>query len=75
MREFRKTHPLTGDARRKANARSYTHVLIRRGKIIRQPCKVCGELAQVHHPDYDDPRLVDWLCRAHHLELHAVQEQ
>lgn len=71
MREWRKTHPLSGEERRKDITRSYTHVLIKRGKLIRQPCRECGaEPAQAHHPDYSDPRTVIWLCPTHHRALH-----
>lgn len=70
MREWRKTHPLTPEQKRKDNARSYAGVYKRRGKIREQPCGVCGGKAQMHHPDYDRPLDVVWLCRVHHLELH-----
>ena len=70
MREWRKTHPLTGEALRRARVRAYTKVYVRRGKIPRQPCEVCGEQAEVHHTNYDTPFSIRWLCREHHLELH-----
>lgn len=74
MREWRKTHLLTPEQKKKDICRSYTHVLINRGKILRQPCEICGESAQVHHPDYNNPRLVKWLCRSHHMALHKKLE-
>jgi hypothetical protein len=44
---------------------------IRDGRLVHQPCEVCGELAaQAHHPDYTKPLDVQWLCRKHHLALH-----
>jgi len=44
---------------------------LRRGLITRQPCEVCGALqAEGHHPDYDRPMHVIWLCRAHHQAEH-----
>jgi hypothetical protein len=75
MREWRKTHPLTGEARKRMRARSYAHVYLRRGlieRIDRQPCIVCGAHAEMHHPDYGQPLWVVWLCRAHHGELHRL---
>lgn len=51
-------------------ARSQAGVYLRRGKITRQPCIVCGKRAEMHHPDYAKPRDVVWLCRAHHLAIH-----
>jgi len=71
MREWRKTHPLIGLARKKMNARAYANVYLRRGKIDRMACKVCGsDKSQMHHADYDKPLEVTWLCRKHHLEIH-----
>lgn len=71
MREWRKTHPQTEDEQRKSRTRAYTHVLIKRGHLTRQPCRDCGrEPAQAHHPDYDDPRTVIWLCPPHHRAEH-----
>jgi hypothetical protein len=36
-----------------------------------EPCEVCGDpAAEKHHPDYDRPLLVRWLCKVHHGELH-----
>src|SRR5262245_57418077 len=39
---------------------------LKRGKIKRQPCEVCGSTAQMHHDDYSRPLEVRWLCRPHH---------
>lgn len=74
MRRWRKTHPLTPGQRMKDNARSYAGVYLRRGKLTRRPCEVCGEAAQMHHEDYSKPLSVRWLCRAHHLELHHEEK-
>ena len=72
MRGHRPRHgELPDERRQKANCRSYTKVMIRRGQIKRLPCEVCGGRAESHHPDYSNPRLVVWLCRSHHLALHA----
>jgi len=71
MREWRKTHPLNELQREKMNTRSYTHVYVKREKIKKQPCLTCKEpKSEAHHPNYDEPLLVVWLCRPHHLELH-----
>lgn len=71
-REWRKTHPLNDEQKRKSNCRRYTNVYIERGKLLRQPCVVCGsEQVEPHHHDYDKPLDVTWLCREHHLEHHA----
>lgn len=73
MRDWRKTHPLSVEQRRKANVRSYARVYQRRGKLLQQPCEVCGNPnSQKHHDDYSQPLIVRWLCRDHHLQFHAL---
>ena len=70
MREWRKTHPLNDKQRMKMNCRSYAHVYLKRGIIQRELCRVCGERAEMHHPNYYKPLLIVWLCRKHHLTEH-----
>lgn len=44
---------------------------VRGGKIFKIPCWVCGERkVEAHHPDYDAPLAVVWLCAVHHKEIH-----
>lgn len=44
---------------------------LRDGRLTRMPCGVCGsELTEAHHPDYDKPLEVIWLCREHHMQIH-----
>lgn len=45
---------------------------LRSGKLKKQPCWVCGCNAVAHHPDYDRPLDVVWLCQAHHRQAHAL---
>jgi hypothetical protein len=74
MREWRKTHPLADEAKRRAKCRAYTRVYIRRGKLKREPCEVCGrKLVQPHHHDYGKPLDVRWLCIPHHRAHHKAQ--
>lgn len=75
MREWRKSHPLTGEARERDNARHIAGMALKRGQIERKPCLVCGstEKLEKHHFDYSEPLQVDWLCRKHHLALHHGQ--
>jgi len=52
-------------------ARRLLSQAIRSGRIVRQPCRVCGASpADGHHPDYSKPLEVDWLCRQHRSEEH-----
>ncbi len=44
---------------------------VREGRMEKFPCWVCGELeVEGHHPDYDSPLDVVWLCTKHHAEVH-----
>lgn len=71
MREWRKNKPLTKHQRKVMNAHSYAHVYLKRGKITKEPCLSCGDInSQMHHPDYNKPLLITWLCRKCHLTLH-----
>lgn len=46
---------------------------VRNGRLIKQPCEVCGSRRWVHghHDDYSKPLEVRWLCAAHHRQHHA----
>lgn len=45
---------------------------IRSGRLIALPCFECGMPAEAHHPDYDRPLDVVWLCPLHHKQVHAM---
>ena len=76
MREWRKTHRLAGEQLKRARARSYLHVYIKRGKVQRGPCETCGrKKVEAHHDDYSKPLQVRWFCRKHHLELESVRRE
>lgn len=56
------------------------HILVgnhlRDGKIIKEPCEVCGELeVDAHHDDYEKPFEVRWLCKKHHAEHHKQERE
>lgn len=72
MRNNRPRHSdLEPEQRKKANARSYLNVYVRRGKILKQPCSICNAAkAEAHHNDYTKPLEVIWYCRSCHLLLH-----
>jgi ribosomal protein S27AE len=55
--------------RRRAANLVYTAKM--QGKLIPQPCEVCGRGYTVaHHDDYAAPLDVRWLCRSHHRKHH-----
>lgn len=47
---------------------------LRVGKIIKSPCKYCGEFHDViaHHSDYNKPLEVEWMCKFHHKAWHKL---
>lgn len=55
------------------SVRNKTNLAIRLGKLIRKPCKYCGNLkVHAHHTDYSKPLQVEWLCSAHHAAWHRI---
>jgi ribosomal protein S27AE len=65
LRVYRELHPERNRARARVN------YAIRTGKLVRQPCEICGDpKSQAHHEDYSKPLEVRWLCDKHHKETH-----
>ena len=64
MVKYRTTHP---DRYHATNLLQSAKML---GKIVPEPCRVCGGKGEAHHEDYSKPLDVMWLCRKHHMELH-----
>lgn len=72
MRNYRKRQgvPLKNKARMAAAQAIYS------GKLVRQPCEVCGAVkVDAHHDDYSKPLDVRWLCPEHHRQLHKEDRQ
>jgi hypothetical protein len=63
---------LTPAQKQKKKARAAFQRYVSLGKIIPQPCGVCGKLETEghHHNGYDDQHRFDviWFCREHHLK-------
>lgn len=57
----------------KVFARQKLRKAVKKGRIERQPCEVCGaENVHGHHEDYNEPLKVNWLCPKHHAEVHRT---
>lgn len=65
-----KKYTINFPERKKAN--TAVRNAIRDGKLQTQPCWVCGLKAVAHHPDYNRPLDVVWLCQPHHKQAHAL---
>lgn len=57
---------------KKYKAHNILNAAVRDKKITPWPCLVCGKKAEAHHPDYDRPLDVVWLCPSHHKQAHAI---
>ena len=61
---------------KKVKTRTLTHYAIKTGKLLKESCKVCGKVeVEGHHPDYDKPLEIIWLCRKHHQLKHYELRQ
>ena len=59
--------------RTRSNARRATRRAIETGRLVRQPCEVCGAAkTEAHHDDYTRLFDVQWLCRLHHAQHHLA---
>ena len=64
-REYRKQNP------DKDRANQIVRIEKKHGRLVPQPCEVCGkEKVDAHHEDYSKPLEVVWLCKKHHRQLH-----
>jgi hypothetical protein len=55
----------------KARAHVKVARAVRKGILNKQCCEICSnEKVEAHHPNYNEPLNVVWLCRQHHAELH-----
>lgn len=62
-----KAHP------ERRNANLIVQQEVRAGRMERLPCLVCGAAkTEAHHPDYDRPLDVIWLCAPHHRQTHSM---
>ena len=72
MQNWRKNNPNSKEEKMKNSARAYLRIYLKRGKIIKGNCVICGtsEKIEGHHHDYHKPLDVTWLCRSCHSKKH-----
>ena len=79
-KEYRKKHPELRFGKLNPTKEDYEkwkvnykiYLMIKAGKLKKQPCEVCGNVnAQAHHDDYSKPLEIRWLCQIHHSQLHS----
>ena len=59
--------------KRRMKCRNAVARALKRNVIVPLNCFVCGsEETVAHHPSYDLPLDVVWLCQAHHVQLHVA---
>ena len=63
---YRKNNP------KRYKAQIAVNSALKSGKLKRLPCFICGGISEAHHPDYDRPLDVMWLCSSHHKQAHAI---
>jgi hypothetical protein len=63
---WRQQHP------KRKKAQTALRGALRSGEVQKLPCFVCGAEAEAHHPNYDAPLDVVWLCSPHHKQAHAL---
>ena len=67
-KKYRGANPL------KISSRKAVYYALSIGRLIKEPCLICGSFVNVeaHHEDYSKWLDVDWLCCQHHKDLHAI---
>ena len=53
-------------------ARQILQYHLRKGKVVKLPCRCGARDVQAHHPDYSKPLEVVWLCSTCHGEAHRL---
>lgn len=60
-------------AKNKEKRKNYQKILweAKKHNKIPQKCEIegCDKIGERHHPDYSQPRLIEWICRSHHRRV------
>tara|TARA_R110000868_G_C10908442_1_gene764782 strand:+ start:580 stop:996 length:417 start_codon:yes stop_codon:yes gene_type:complete len=68
--KYSATHPVEIAARKAVRS------AVVAGRLVKQPCEVCGATYRIHghHDDYSKPLDVRWLCAKHHRQHHVGRQ-
>lgn len=69
--QYRKNNPL------KYQAHNVIHLLRYKGFILKKGyCSICRKYAKLdaHHPDYNKPKFIKYICRSCHRRLHYMEK-
>lgn len=74
-REKARPHRTGNSEPKRKMAREKLRYAVRSGQVVRWPCCAVPECSsdkkpESHHPNYDAPLSVVWLCKEHHLQVH-----
>lgn len=61
--------------RRQWRAKTTLSYHVKKGNVVPWPVcalPICEEKPEAHHPDYDAPLGVVWLCPSHHQQAHVM---
>lgn len=53
---------LSDEAKKRANCRAHTKMLVKRGQLVKTPCTCGARDVTAKHLNYDDPRAIEWIC-------------
>ena len=60
------------EKQKRIKARSDLNHAVKQGKVKKVSCQKCGsKYSQAHHPNYNNPLNVQWLCQSCHWNLHS----
>lgn len=65
LKKQREANPLANQARAAVAS------ALRKRILVKEPCYCGSTRVEAHHPDYNKPLFVIWLCNKHHKHVHG----